>query len=217
MHPSQVKAASRRSKVATIYLRGTTNQYEILAQLGMEPSQQPIISQDLKELNRQWRQSGIRDIDAAKGMELDRIDLVEQTAWQSWESSKTVKQSTRAKRRSRAGQDDQPTVLSDETEEKREQRDGDPRYLAIVLECVQKRIDILGLDMPVVDMSKYVTTEQVRSLANAIMRAVRTEIIDETVLGRIKLKTLMLLPIDIKAIEDPPIETTATEPTDIQE
>ena len=56
------------------------SQWDILQQLGMEASQQSVISKDVAWIAEQWKQSTIRDWDAAKGKELAALDLVERAA-----------------------------------------------------------------------------------------------------------------------------------------
>lgn len=129
---------SRRTKVAALALRGITNQFDICERLGMDRSQNSTISRDLKAIREEWKQSAVRDFDEAKGKELARLDAVEREAWEAWERSKVQRETTRTKRRT-------GDTLSDEAELKKESRDGDPRFLAMVIDCVDKRCELLGL------------------------------------------------------------------------
>jgi hypothetical protein len=136
-------AASRRCKVAVLLLQGVTNHSEITARLGMDPSQRRVISYDVQAIEKAWRQDMVRDRALLKQMELDRLALIEREAWAAWERSKIEKIRTRSRRRkSKEGDNDEVGLAF-------EQRDGDSRWLAVVLDCVAQRISLLGLaDLP---------------------------------------------------------------------
>jgi IS30 family transposase len=67
----------RRQQVADLYLRSWT-QTAIAERLSVT---QPTICEDLKRIRRQWRESAIRDFDAAREQELQKLDLLEREAW----------------------------------------------------------------------------------------------------------------------------------------
>lgn len=128
---------ARRERVAAMYLQGLT-QYEIAER---EKINQGNVSRDLQAVRKAWQSSAIRDYDEDVNRELDRIDLLERTYWDAWQRSLSERTRSRTKRRTGA----QP---SDEASVEREQRDGNPAYLAGVLSCIEKRCKILGLDAP---------------------------------------------------------------------
>lgn len=134
----QARIMSRRTKVAALLLRGTSNQYEICAQLGMEHSQQSVISKDIKAIKTEWRRSAVRDFDEAKGRELEKLEALEREAWEAWERSKLERTSSRTSKRSGA-------APAESAELKKEKRDGNPKFLDVVLRCIAKRCEILGL------------------------------------------------------------------------
>jgi len=98
------------------------------------------ISLDLKEIRKRWIASSIRDFDEAKSIELAKIDLVEAEAWKGWESS-TKSKTTVIKKQGIAGRGE-----VDLTESKVEKQIGNPAFLTIVMSCIQKRCQIMGLD-----------------------------------------------------------------------
>lgn len=118
-------------------------QFEIIAQLGMDPGQRSTVSRDIKAVKEAWRASAVRNFDEAKGQELSKLDLVEKEFWQAWERSKVEKVSTR-QRQGKRGE-----TAAMEAETKKERSDGDPRFLEGVLRCITKRCEILGLDAPI--------------------------------------------------------------------
>ena len=138
-----LRIASRRAKIARLVLTGIVNQYEIAERLGLDAVKgQVVVSRDLDVLNEQWKVSGIFDLDAAKGKECARLEVIETEAWAAWERSKIERQSTRTRHQT-GGRTEQR-----QAEVKKEQRDGNPRYLEVVRQCIADRRALLGLDAP---------------------------------------------------------------------
>jgi len=109
------KILARRSEVAKLYRDGE-GQIEIARLLGVA---RKVVTFDLAALRIEWRASSIRDFDALREKELERIDRLELEAWNSWELSH---------------RDDQP--------------DGNPKFLDLVRDCIQERCRLLGLYAP---------------------------------------------------------------------
>jgi hypothetical protein len=130
----QTTTAQRRETIASLYLRG---QYQsaIARQVGVTQQQ---VSYDLKVLRTQWRASALRDFDAAKALELQRIDEAERAYWVGWERSCQQREVTLTKRVT-------GTTPRDEASIRRETPVGDPRFLDGVMRCIAQRCDILGL------------------------------------------------------------------------
>ena len=76
---------------------------------------------DLLHIQDEWRKTRIIDFDTASTRELMSLDRAEREAWDAWERSK------KARVRGSAG---------------------DPRYLATVIACIDRRCKLLGLDAP---------------------------------------------------------------------
>ena len=124
----------RRRQVADLYLQGWTQQ-----QIAVEVSVgQGTISTDLKRIQKQWRESSVRDFDLAREVEIQKIDRIEREAWAAWERSKLPSQAA--------------TTTGDEHDRKtrRHVRNqyGDPRFLEQVNKCIASRRALLGLDAP---------------------------------------------------------------------
>jgi len=126
--------AQRRQRVAELYIKGWL-QTAIAAELGIS---QPTVCQDLQAVRKQWRESSIRDFDAARDLELQKLDRVEREAWAAWERSQQVQESTRVVQDG-SGKRAQKTV---------EHPVGDPRYLEQIQKCIASRRALLGLDAP---------------------------------------------------------------------
>ena len=130
---------SRRCQVADLFLRGVKRQTELGQRIGVNRS---TISRDLRVLNDRWKESGVRDLDAAKGQELDRLDQLEREAWQAWEKSKGAHETTTTEQTSTgAGERVKAAIRKDE-------QCGDPRYLAVLQWCIEQRCKLLGLNAP---------------------------------------------------------------------
>src|SRR3977135_156173 len=104
----------RRPKLADSYIQGWT-QMEIAQHLDFD---QTTISSDLKHIRQEWRDSAVRDFDAARDLELRKIDRIEREARAAWERSQKPAQSAH---------------ISDETNQRRTRRHvrnqyGDPRF-----------------------------------------------------------------------------------------
>lgn len=145
------KVEARREQVSKLYLGGKS-QYEIATTLTPEfptPSGKPIsqqtIAKDLKIIRSEWRSSAVRNFDAMKSMELAKVDQVELEAWQAWQRS-IGKTKTVTKHAEAGGAKEIPGKRF--ITEKIEVLNGDPRFLAIINECIKRRCDILGLDAP---------------------------------------------------------------------
>lgn len=128
----RLEIAQRRRDVAELYIQGWT-QTAIAEKLGIG---QPAVCKDLQQIQREWRDSRIRDFDAARELELQKIDRLEREAWAAWERSQKPSQSAEF-----AGDANNTPKRKRVTN-----RVGDPRYLLIVHNCIASRRAVLGLD-----------------------------------------------------------------------
>jgi predicted transcriptional regulator len=129
-----VRIEQRRQQAAELYLKGTT-QAEIARELNVS---QATISDDLKAIRREWRDSRIRDFDEAVAMELKKLDHLEREAWSGWDRSQLPAESTKVTQDG-SGKKAEKTVR---------QQQGDPRFLDQVHRCIVGRRTLLGLDAP---------------------------------------------------------------------
>jgi transposase len=121
---------ARMPMVARLYVRGSSIR-KIATQLGLSHG---TIGNDLKAIREAWRDSSIRDWDAHRELELQKLDELESEAWEGWERSKqdavTVKETPRG------------------TETTTKRQAGDPRFLEVIKGCIVRRSALLGLDAP---------------------------------------------------------------------
>ena len=127
---------SQLEQIARRYLMGEF-QSAIAADLQIS---QPTVSNDLQEIRSRWLASSVRDFDAAKSIELAKIDLVEAEFWQQWEKSKELKRT----RKQEDGLTERGEIIKTTVVE--EQRCGNPAYLNGVMSCIDRRCKLLGLD-----------------------------------------------------------------------
>ncbi|GAP96084.1 hypothetical protein [Leptolyngbya sp. NIES-2104] len=120
------------TEIARRYLMGETQ--STIAE-SLKVSQQTI-SADMKLIRKRWRDSSIRDFDEAIAVELAKIDLVEAEFWEQWEKSKLPKQ---VKKNEKADGFTKQTTIE-------ETKCGNPAFLAGVLNCIDRRCRLLGLD-----------------------------------------------------------------------
>jgi hypothetical protein len=146
-------------RIAGWYLRGWS-QAAIAAELKLSHQQ---ISLDIKEIRRRWSESSLASIDEKIEKELARIDRLEATAWDAWERSvgeieiRTVKSAgVEIEKVSGPGQADDPKsedpresrLVEIESTVRTEHRAGDPRFLERIGWCINRRIEVLGIDPP---------------------------------------------------------------------
>jgi len=100
------------------------------------------IGTDMNRMLKDWRKDRESSIDEWVNAELLKLDKLEQTYWASFE--KSIKALTKTK--TKTGSNSFGAI--DETTMEDMLMLGDPRYLQGIERCIQKRCDLLGLDMP---------------------------------------------------------------------
>jgi hypothetical protein len=137
----------RRARVASFKVQGLSIR-KIIAALAKAKCVNPdtgkpwsvrAIHEDLVHLTARWKSEALRDITQAKADELARLDELEREAWTAWHRGIGRKQIRTTKTGGKEGL---------EVSLRTESLNGDPRYLAIVLDCQQRRAKLLGLDAP---------------------------------------------------------------------
>ena len=122
----------RRKEVAELYVQGWT-QTQIAEKLNVT---QACVCIDLQKLQKEWRESRIRDFDTARELEIQKLDRLEREAWAAWERSQKPSQSAEFK-------DD---AVNTPTKKRVKNQNGDPRFLVVVHQCIASRRALLGLD-----------------------------------------------------------------------
>ena len=141
MAPTKRTPTQRESdlqETARLYLHGVF-QADIAKKLKVSQAQ---ISHDLKTIRGRWLASSIVDISQVKAKELAKIDEVERQAYRGWHRSLKDAE-TKVKSAKGIGN----SVRTEAREESKGQA-GDPRFLTIVVSCIDRRCKIFGLDAP---------------------------------------------------------------------
>ena len=125
--------AARRRTVARLFRMGW--RYSDIARF-LDVSPHPV-SKDIRQLKDLYAERAIQDIKLWLADALLDIDDVEAEAWAQWEESKKRERTRRVEKAGRGA-----TV----TEKMVESLEPDAAYLRLVLECIKRREDLLGLD-----------------------------------------------------------------------
>lgn len=143
MAKSRLKAEIERDRrnISRMYLRGDL-QVDIADALGISQS---TVSRDLTYLQKEWQEARINDIDERKRLELAKIDNLELEYWDAWQRSKEDAEVQTIKQKG-AIVDGEKQIVPIEAQKRTEGQAGDPRFLAGVQWCINKRCELLGLD-----------------------------------------------------------------------
>jgi transcriptional regulator with XRE-family HTH domain len=127
----ETEFAERRRGIAADYLRGMS-QPKLAEKYGVS---QPTVSRDLEYIRHEWLKSTLIDFNEAKARELAMIDDIQAEAWDAWARSKITKL--------KASTVDGPQGRT--VSAIKEERDGNPQFLAIVQWAIEQRCKIFGL------------------------------------------------------------------------
>lgn len=167
---TRAQREENRDKIAALRLRGFTFQ-EIGERLGMATS---YAYTEFKVVEQRWRHSARQNLIEFKARELARIDALEEEAWRAYERSQ----------RDSVEQEEgfvfaQGERQRDSARAKRRARDGEAKWLGIVMQCIDRRIKLLGLDAPdLMDVSVGVSVNPPERLPAADrMRALMSSLV----------------------------------------
>lgn len=138
---------ARLIRINRWYLQGVPIQ-TIAKREGLSKQQ---TSRDLLYLRGLWRAATVIDIDEHKSKELARLDVLEAEAWTAWQSSRSDRrQITKSTKDVPVSIGDGDISINKQIENKyqRSKRDGNSKFLEVVLQCIERRCKILGLDAP---------------------------------------------------------------------
>lgn len=127
--------AERRTRATDLYLKGHP-QYKIAEILGVAKS---TITSDIQAVRKEWQKERLDDFFSARMRELKKLDALENEAWEAWRRS----QRNAVKRKVKQKENE-----ADERETTTEPQVGDPRFLQVIRDCVERRCKLLGLDSP---------------------------------------------------------------------
>lgn len=134
MRHRPIEVQARRQKVAALYLAGHY-QHEIARDLSISQQQ---VSHDLRQVRAEWMTRAVQDIGVLQQEELEKISAIEREAWAAFARSKLDTESTIQEKH------DGKLKVSRRVEK----RVGEVRWLGIILDCISRRCDLLGLAAP---------------------------------------------------------------------
>lgn len=115
---------------------------------------QQTISNDILAIQKVWLRSSLRDFDDMRAEQLGKIDRLEREYWRGWERScedaETVVKKQKGTLTKRKDEKTGKFVAERPAEQQQTSKGqaGDPRFLAGVKDCIDRRIKLLGLDAP---------------------------------------------------------------------
>jgi len=133
---TKTEADRDRMVIAQMYLQGKT-QRQIGQELGISQQQ---VSYDLKKVRKEWMERASIDFDRAKAQELAKLDAIEAEAWERHMASigETETKEAEHGETDRNGKHKKSRVV-------RKQINGNPKWMDIILKCIDKRCQILGI------------------------------------------------------------------------
>lgn len=144
----QASERARDKRLIAMYYLQQKKQKEIADLINLDQS---TVSKDLKEIEKEWKEERVTDLDTAKKRELKRIDLLEEQYWQSWENSKRKKidvtRKLKGKQGSKAGEIVVDTSKDIDIITRESDEIGDPRFLDGVYDCIKQRSELMGLNI----------------------------------------------------------------------
>ena len=150
------------ARLADMYLKGRS-QREMIDELSISRN---TVQKALKELQQTWQSQALFDFNAAKAMQLAKVDHLEKVAWEGYHLSQQGKTSTTEMNTGN-------TSFTSET--KSSLPAGDTKWLDKIQWCIDQRCKILGLHAPKAAVI-HQTIEEKKSLddmsTEALMRIV---------------------------------------------
>jgi hypothetical protein len=113
----------------------------------------------LEQIRAAWLASMLQNFDAHRASAVARIDKLEAEAWDAWERSKKPRRSLDVKEKQIGA-----VKVKDRTY-KRQTYIGNPDYLVIIGQCIERRCKLLGLDAPEKHESMFVVKNEKRQEA----------------------------------------------------
>ncbi len=136
----KLRVEDRLTRVAALFLQGIKSPTEISKRLGIGKGQ---VSKDFTVLRKEWATTRKGEYDQALKEQLARLDHLSGTAWDAYERSckeREIATQEKVEGLGKSGDGSRRKGVM-----RREGRDGDSRFLKIVMDCIRERSSILGL------------------------------------------------------------------------
>lgn len=132
---SKAQRLKDRETIARLRLRARTLA-QIVTETGLSKA---TVCRELNIIEAEWRESAQEAIDRVKAREMQKLDHLEQEAFEQWERSKADAEKRVVEKGGRDGR---------KSKIERQGQCGDPRYLNVLLGIHERRAKILGSDAP---------------------------------------------------------------------
>lgn len=146
--------------ISKYYLRGYTMRrlVEIINRESTRTTSLRTVFVDIKDLVAEWREARVNNVDELKQIEVQKINEIERAAWEGWETSlRLQKKATRVTREpnNKSGNPevdelelafDEMKLVRQEVYTSDDETAGNPAFLKIVLDCINRRCALFGLD-----------------------------------------------------------------------
>lgn len=130
-----MRLAQRRSLIAELLLQGKT--YREIANAVRVKSTRSVF-EDVKAVIAEWKAQQQHHVSEWIALELERIGRIEAKAWEAWERSCQNAEIHL----------EETGPNGDKVRDVSKGQSGNPGFLDIILKCVQRRCELLGLDEP---------------------------------------------------------------------
>lgn len=132
---NKLEKAEVLKTITRLYIQGYY-QSDIAKQVNISQQQ---VSRYINKIINEWKNSDLININEHKKKELEKLNVIESEAWQAWHNSTKEKLTKIARNKNEVTE---KTVKSEDNY-------GNSIFLKIVLDCIDKRCKILGLNAPV--------------------------------------------------------------------
>lgn len=147
---------ARLEIISDLYKRGYNfreMRSEVMRRLELATYSLETVHKDVCRLLEEWKKHRISKIDQIVQLELQRNDTIIKEAWEAWDKSKTDYERRSAKQYGTPGKEDggEERISTTKIEQRREmvRKNGDPRYLEIILKVQERNAKLLGYDKPI--------------------------------------------------------------------
>jgi hypothetical protein len=154
----QAEVADRRDLIAELHLKGCP-----IAAIARRLSvSRRTVERDLEAVRAAWRTARRDAVEEAGDRELARLDLLEREAWDGWQRSQQQNVSEKLSK----AEDEKPArgaahssaagAVSAAAKKRAERttrtQHGDPRYLLLIMKCIEHRLRLLAGAPPIADL-----------------------------------------------------------------
>ncbi len=140
---AEMRSLTAAVKVADLYCQGVPTS-EIANRLGVKISKVHVALQRAKQI---WKAKFEESAELVKAEQLAKLDKIEAEAWAAWQRSKkiAIEQMRKESHSPKFGR-------STEKGQKKIHRDGEAKYLDIVMRTIRQRLELLGIMKPESDV-----------------------------------------------------------------